>query len=239
MHGNMVDMRELLNWAKPKGIKVIEDCAQAHGAELYGKKAGTWGDFGVFSMYPSKNLGAFGDGGIIVTNNKLLALKVNSIRNYGAKNGQKYEYEFIGVNSRLDPLQASILNTSIRYLDGWNQRRNEIAKIYLDRVLNLAKQDHLINDGSVYHHFTIYSRNRDKVRDFIHSQGIQTLIHYPHSASSSYYKLKKIKKISFPNAEAITKQTLSIPLHQWMLNSEIEKIVKVLNKKEVQENLIC
>jgi dTDP-4-amino-4,6-dideoxygalactose transaminase len=238
MHGNMVDMRHLIKWTKTRGIKVIEDCAQAHGAELCGKKAGTWGDIGVFSMYPSKNLGAFGDGGIIVTNNKVLARKINSIKNYGSKNGQKYEYELIGVNSRLDPLQASILNVSMRYLDNWNHRRNEIAKIYIERILNLAQQVQLINDGSVYHHFTIYSRNRDKVREFIHSQGIQTLIHYPQTASSIYCKLKNIEQTTFSNAEEITKQTFSIPLHQWLQQSEIEKIVSVLNKKEVQENLI-
>jgi dTDP-4-amino-4,6-dideoxygalactose transaminase len=188
-------------------------------------------------MYPSKNLGAFGDAGIVVTNIKSLSLNINSIKNYGTKSGKKYEYERIGINSRLDPIQAAILDINLKYLEKWNFQRQEIAHYYLQNIERLSSQQHLQFDGSVYHHFPIHVKNRNKVQEFIKSHGIQTLVHYPKSAASIYYKIKGIEKMNFPIADKIAKETLSIPLHQWLSKAEITKIVKILNKKEVQANL--
>ncbi len=237
MHGQMVDMPRLVAWASANGVKVIEDCAQAHGARIDGKLAGTWGDFGAYSFYPTKNLGALGDAGAIVTNNTSLASDARSYVNYGSVPGNKYEYQFNGINSRLDPIQAAVLSVNLKYLDSWNARRNEIANIYNNHLHKLGIKTLKIENNSVYHHFIVESENRDTTRALLDLIGVKTEIHYPECAEVSYSKFKEnyvAGKIE--NASVFSSKTLSLPLSPWMTNESLEFVINSLGNAEVLES---
>ena len=231
MHGQMVDMPRLVTWAKSNEVKIIEDCAQAHGARIDGKLAGTWGDFGAFSFYPTKNLGALGDAGSLVTNDAVLASKARSYVNYGSVPGNKYEYQFNGINSRLDPIQAAVLSVNLKYLDTWNSRRNEIAKIYIDRLLPFGIKTIKVESESVFHNFIVLSENRDVSRKLIDLHGVKTEIHYPECAADSYGKFQKnsvTKKIK--NASSLSKKTLSLPISQWMSDLDASQVIEAVTE---------
>lgn len=227
MHGQMVDMPRLMKWAKSKNIFVIEDCAQAHGARIDGKFAGTWGDFGAFSFYPTKNLGALGDAGALITSDNALAAKARSITNYGSIPGNKYSYQFRGINSRLDPLQAALLSVNLKYLDTWNHNRISIANLYT-RELSELKIDLLpIELESVFHHFIVLPKNRNEARIRLNEAGIGTEIHYPESAQESYSKVSdvRIPDLSF-KANKLSKHTLSLPISQWITKGDAYRVVE-------------
>ena len=229
MHGQMVDMPRLVTWANSNEVKIIEDCAQAHGARIDGKLAGTWGDFGAFSFYPTKNLGALGDAGSLVTNNAELASDARSYINYGSVPGNKYEYQVNGINSRLDPIQASVLSVNLKYLDTWNTRRNEIAKIYTDHFLPFGIKTLKVESKSVFHHFIVLSENRDETRKLLDLQGVKTEIHYPECAAISFGKFKEnsiTDKIE--NASSLSKKTLSLPISQWMPDLDAYRVVEAV-----------
>ncbi len=238
MHGLMVDMERLMNWAKPKGIAVIEDCAQAHGARLAGKQAGTWGDLGAFSFYPTKNLGALGDAGAIVTNDALLASAIRSFGNYGTVIGNKYAYSSFGVNSRLDPIQASYLSVNLKYLDIWNARRQEIAAAYLAAVTELGIQPLHSNSRSVWHHFAILVKDRTQAVVALQDQGIGTEIHYPTSAAEEYAKISKSPTTTFPVSELISRHILSLPISQWMDNTQVASVVQALDQESLRRSFL-
>ena len=180
LYGHPCDMDPLLELAQEYNLKIIEDCAQAHGAEYKGKKVGAIGDIGCFSFYPGKNLGAFGDGGAIVTNSEDLAVRCRMIANHGRI--AKYDHKFEGRNSRLDGLQAAILTVKLRHLDKWTDNRIMIANEYLERLKFIpeitlpVRQDWV---KQVYHLFVIRHSNRDKIQAVLKDSGIQTGIHYP------------------------------------------------------------
>lgn len=214
LYGLVCDMQPIKNIANKYKLKIIEDSAQAHGAfDLSsGIKAGALGDISGFSFYPGKNLGCFGDGGCISTNDDILAEKLILLRNYGSK--KRYEHEVIGINSRLDELQAGILSIKLKYLDKWNKRRQELAKIYLDELKNVAE---LIlpeyNDGHVWHVFAIRTSKRDDLKEFLASKGIATIIHYPKPIYlQDAYKYMEIKNGSFETTEKISSEILSLPI---------------------------
>ena len=237
MHGQMVDMPRLVNWARTNGIKVVEDCAQAHGAKIDGKFAGTWGDFGAFSFYPTKNLGALGDAGALVTNDASLASDARSYVNYGSVPGNKYEYQFNGINSRLDPIQAAVLSVNLRYLDSWNIRRNEIANIYSNRLQTLGIKTLKIESDSVYHHFIVESENRDRTRALLELMGVKTEIHYPECAEISYSKFKENYITGgMENASWLSNKTLSLPISPWMSDESLEFVIESLSNTEVLES---
>ena len=237
MHGQMVDMPRLIAWAKSNGVKVVEDCAQAHGASIEGKLAGTWGDFGAFSFYPTKNLGALGDAGALVTNDSLLASDARSYVNYGSVPGNKYEYQFNGINSRLDPIQAAVLSVNLRYLDSWNTRRKEIAEIYTNRLQSLGIKILKMASESVYHHFIIESENRDKTRALLDSMGVKTEIHYPECADVSYGKFKTHYVTGeIENALLLSRKTLSLPISPWMSDESLDFVINSLSNAEVLES---
>ena len=234
MHGQMVDMPELISWANTNKVKVIEDCAQAHGARIDGKLAGTWGDFGAYSFYPTKNLGALGDSGALVTNNSTLASDARSYVNYGSKPGNKYEYQFNGINSRLDPMQAAVLSVNLKYLDAWNARRNEIAEIYSERMQRLGIKILKTRSDSVFHHFIVESEKRDASRKYLDSMGIKTEIHYPECAEISYGKFKKDYVTGdIENASKLSSKTLSLPISPWMSDESVELVIDSISKTEV------
>lgn len=237
MHGRMVNMKRLLDWATIKNVKIIEDCAQSHGAEQLQIKSGAWGEFGAFSFYPTKNLGALGDAGAISTNSDELAAKVRMIANYGSDKKNKYKYICLGVNSRLDPVQAGILSVNLKKLDLWNNRRRNIAEKYLQNVDGL-KNDLIKSEDSVWHHFTILVKNREQVIKLFNENKIGTEIHYPELASDIYSKLTNNVLGNFPNARYFVSHVLSIPIYPWLDKKAIRRVIKLMNHDIVKQNLI-
>lgn len=227
LYGNPCEIDIILNIAHKYGLKVIEDCAQSHGAKFKGKVVGSFGDIGCFSFYPSKNLGAYGDGGICVTDSKGLNDKLRLLRNYGQ---EKRYYSIIkGFNSRLDEIQASILRVKLKRLDNWNKTRISIAKKYNKNFLDLALSCPQANSDSshVFHLYVIRVKNRKKFMDYLKIKGINTLIHYPipiHLQPS--YKELKIKEGNLPITENVSKEIVSIPIYPELEEKEIEHIVK-------------
>ena len=213
LYGHPCNMDLLLAIARKHNLKIIEDCAQAHGAEYKGKRIGAIGDVGCFSFYPGKNLGAYGDGGAIITNNDKIAIKCRMIANHGRT--EKYNHEFEGRNSRLDGLQAAILNVKLQYLDIWTDHRIMIANIYIDEMKNITKIKVPIISGSVrhvYHLFVIRFPERDKLKEYLKSEKIETGIHYP-------IALPKLQAFNYINGDydkftacQIDKNLLSLPI---------------------------
>ncbi len=231
MHGAMVDMHRLSIWAKRKQILLIEDASQAHMGAIGDLTAGQASDIGVFSLYPTKNLGALGDAGIVVTDDGNLASKMRSIANYGASPDDKYLHETFGVNSRLDPLQAAILNVNLGNLDAWNARRKEIAQLYITNVKEHSslKIMNKILLSSVWHHFPIVSDERDQLLLYLKSNGISSEIHYPRTAAEEYFEITGLTKIDFPQAQSLARKILSLPISPWHSDDEILKVCDVLN----------
>ncbi|MFH0866500.1 MAG: DegT/DnrJ/EryC1/StrS family aminotransferase [Bacteroidota bacterium] len=212
---------------KEHKLLVIEDSAQAHGAEYCGHKVGSLGDAGGFSFYPSKNLGALGDAGAITTNNNEIADVARALSNYGSL--RKYENEFKGYNSRLDEMQAAVLRVKLRYLDKVNAARKEISKIFRSGITNpkIILPKACNEEGHVWHLFVVRTENRPAFQKHMRDNGIETLIHYPipphkQKAYSEYSHL------TFPITEAIHKEAVSIPLFP-LGNDEVKKIIEVIN----------
>lgn len=239
MHGQMVDMPRLVTWADKNKVRIVEDCAQAHGARIDGKLAGTWGDFGAFSFYPTKNLGALGDAGSLVTNDDSLAIKARSFVNYGSVSGNKYEYQFHGINSRLDPIQAAALSINLKYLDSWNKRRQEIARIYSENFNANDIPCLPIERNSVFHHFIVLSENRDITRKLLEKEGIKTEIHYPESAEKSFNKFEtNFEVYQGERASTLASKTLSIPISPWMSDASIHKVIDSILDTDIRNSIL-
>jgi len=233
LYGQPANMERIAEIAKKYNLELIEDCCQAHGAE-YKRKRLPYGDIGCFSFYPGKNLGAYGDGGAIVTNNEVLAKKLKAMRNYGSQ--VKYYHDFIGFNSRLDSLQAQVLKVKLKCLDNWNNKRIEHAKLY-DRLLNgiveIPKIDK--NVKSVYHLYVIRCKSRDELQKYLADNGISTVIHYPIPIHlQKAYADLNYKNGDLPVTEEVTKNILSLPMYAELTDEEIkytcEKIKEFHNK---------
>lgn len=225
LYGHPCDMDKILKISKEYKLKVIEDCAQAHGAEYKGKKIGALGDIGTFSFYPGKNLGAYGDGGAIVTNSDKLAKKCKMIANHGRV--EKYNHEFEGRNSRLDGLQAAILSVKLKHLEEWTNQRIKIANYYLESLKDIKdivlpkKEDWA---KQVYHLFVIQTKKRDELKQYLKDNGIQTGIHYPISLA----KLKAYDYLGQRNEEFFAnksdKELLSLPIGEHLNHHDLEQI---------------
>ena len=199
LYGNPCEMDRILNIAKKYDLKVIEDCAQAHGAEYKGRKVGSFGDSGCFSFYPSKNLGAFGDGGMVVTNKAKIAESLKLLRNYGQQN--RYVSIIEGFNSRLDEIQAALLRFKLNKLDEWNSMRKLIAQKYSEglKETGIIFPTEASGGNHVFHLYVIRTEQRDRLMEYLGSQGVQTLIHYPvpiHLMPA--YRALKIQMKHFP-----------------------------------------
>ncbi len=220
-------------------MKVIEDCAQAHGATDKGKKVGSLGDAAGFSFYPGKNLGAFGDAGAVVTSDPELADQVRMLRNYGSR--EKYYNEKQGYNSRLDPLQAAFLGVKLKHLDEWNQRRRKIADLYLSSLsgvqgLILPVVPNGINP--VWHLFVVRSERRDLLQEYLRKNGVGTLIHYPVPPHlSQAYQQLGLRKGDFPITEKIAETVLSIPIGPHLSINDASNIIDLI--KILQLRLSC
>ncbi len=226
LYGQSVDIGKILNICKKYKIHLIEDCAQAHGATYKNKKVGSFGIINCFSFYPTKNLGAFGDGGAIITDDKKLYEKIIMLRNYGQKN--RYEHEVVGLNSRLDEIQASILSIQLKYLENNNKKRRKIANIYYKnfkdiKEINLPKIRK--NCLPVFHLFVIKAKDRDGLSAYLKTKGIPTLIHYPIPVHKQKC-FKEFNDIELPVLEDSVKSILSLPIHPFLQKKEIEYVCK-------------
>lgn len=229
LHGAMVDMPKLLHWAKANNVKVIEDASQSHLGNFKSIGAGSLGDAAVFSLYPTKNLGAIGDAGIVNFQSKEYSEIAKSIRSYGSETGNKYSHKILGVNSRLDSIQASVLRVNLNYLSEWNAHRKFLGKIYsekLDPEFRILQSEEL---NSVRHHFPILVDNPISVRSYLSEFGIGTERHYPEVAANTYAKLHGVAKKKYKSAEMIADQVISLPISQWHSSSEIEIVCETLN----------
>ncbi|MFQ5559300.1 MAG: DegT/DnrJ/EryC1/StrS family aminotransferase [Nitrospinota bacterium] len=213
LYGKMAEMPKIISVSQKYQIPVIEDCAQAHGASLDGKMAGTWGALGCFSFYPTKNLGALGDGGVVVTGNEELARKIEGLRQYGWKT--RYISETTGYNSRLDEIQAAILRVKLRYLKEDNDKRRMIAELYGKRLkgVPVGLPVESGDAGHVYHQFVIRSRLRTHIQETLAAGGIGTAVHYPVPVHlQEAYSDPRFSPLKMPVTERVIKEILSLPM---------------------------
>ena len=230
LYGQSSDMDKINAIGKKYKLKVIEDAAQAHGTKYKGKKAGSLADAAGFSFYPGKNLGALGDGGAVVTDDKELAEKVRALSNYGSI--EKYNHIYKGFNSRLDEVQASFLRIKLRYLDKCNENRNAIADKYISGIINKDIILTKIADytESNWYVFVIRTKNRDELQRYLQDKGIGTVIHYPIPMHlQKCYEDLGYKKGDFPIAEKISDEVLSLPMWYGMKDEEIEYVIEKVN----------
>jgi len=213
-------------------LYVIEDACQAHGAIVNNKQVGTFGDIGVFSFYPGKNLGAYGDAGAICTNDKKIFERIKRLRNYGQK--EKYYHSEIGINTRLDEIQAAVLSVKLQYLDKWNKQRNKIANLYNKHFSKIKTQKIYDKTKSCYHVFIIEVKDRNLFKEKLAKKGISTLIHYPLPIHlQECYKYLGYKKGDFPHTESAANKILSIPMYPELSEKEVKYIVATINNLKV------
>jgi len=229
LYGQICDMASIKNIADKYNLLVLEDAAQSHGAATGGKKAGNWGNAAGFSFYPGKNLGALGDAGMITSNSDEFTDIVRAISNYGSR--KKYVNEYQGVNSRLDEIQAAMLNVKLKYLDIDIKIRREITTKYLNGINNpLIKLPASINDTShVWHLFVVQTSYREELFNFLKINNIQSLIHYP-IPPHKQKAYKSFNERSLPITEEIHNNVLSLPVDPTMTNDQIEKVIDVVNE---------
>lgn len=228
LYGRAIPGAELSELAKSRGLILVEDAAQGHGAMENGKRVGSFGDAAGFSFYPGKNLGALGDGGAVTTSDEELAQTVRTLANYGSE--RKYVNLFKGMNSRLDEIQAAVLAYKLTRLDADNLCRTKIAKRYLSEIQNSAVvlPDPGKSGEHVWHIFAVRTRNREKLQTYLKDCGIETLIHYPipPHRQKAYREFADLK---FPVAEEIAEMELSLPLYPQMTHSEVSQVIEAVN----------
>ena len=229
LYGHPAEIDRLIKISKKHNLRIVEDAAQAHGAEFKGKKVGTFGDISCFSFYPGKNLGAYGDGGAVVTDKEEYANTIKTLRNYGES--KKYHHEAIGYNSRLDAIQAAILRVKLKYLDEWNQKRLDNAKIYNSYLKSLPINIPVDKDyaKNVYHLYVIQVKNRDNALEFLRSKGVFASIHYPIPIHlQNAYSSLGYKKGDFPITEKYAQEIISLPMFPELEEDQIKYITETL-----------
>lgn len=229
LYGQAVQMEKIWKIAKKYNLKIIEDSAQAHGAIYQENRTGNLGDASGFSFYPGKNLGCIGDGGAVTTNDEELFNKIKAIANYGSD--RKYHHIYKGVNSRLDEIQAAVLDIKLKHLDSDNNKRREISKYYRENIKNskIILPETYDEKSHVWHIFAVRTQNRDEFQKYLTEKGIQTIIHYP-TPPHKQGAYKEWNNLSFPITEEIHNTILSLPISPVMTDSEIEKVVEVVNE---------
>ncbi|MGN0364958.1 MAG: DegT/DnrJ/EryC1/StrS family aminotransferase [Suilimivivens sp.] len=230
LYGQASNMEPIMKIARKYNLKVVEDCAQSHGACFNGRVTGTFGDIGCFSFYPSKNLGAFGDAGAIVTNDAKIADDVRVFRNYGSE--KRYYNRVVGTNSRLDELQAGLLRVRLKHLDELTVEKKNICARYLNELHNKSIQLPGIRSGAshVWHQFVIQSEDRDNLIKYLDENGVGTIIHYPipPHLSEAYHYLE-LKEGSLPITEKYAQSVLSLPLYNGMTKEEQDYVITTVN----------
>jgi dTDP-4-amino-4,6-dideoxygalactose transaminase len=228
LYGKLCEMDDILQIAQRYNLKVIEDCAQAHGASFKGKKAGSFGHYGAFSFYPTKNLGALGDAGALTMLDEKLFQKIKALRNYGSH--EKYQNKYVGYNSRLDELQAAILSIKLKQLDAINQHKRQLAGLYLkelktDFILPVVHPDYF----DVYHIFNVRHQKRDDLRNYLLSKGIKTEVHYPVAPNRQKAMQGILDDQPTPIAEEIHATTLSLPISYFHTEQDVQYIINCMN----------
>ena len=230
LFGQSVNMSEVVNFARSHNLLVIEDCAQATGAEWHGQKVGSIGDIGCFSFFPTKNLGGCGDGGAITTNNPELAAQIRMVKEHGSK--VRYFHEVIGVNSRLDAIQAVILQIKLKYLDFWNNQRIEIAQRYrelLQPLPNITLPAALAGGKHVWNQYTILTENRDQIRAALQEKDVLSMVYYPIPLHlQPVYQYLGYKKGDLPVAELASEKVLSLPMFPDLSFEEQQQVAYAL-----------
>ncbi|EUJ09247.1 putative PLP-dependent enzyme possibly involved in cell wall biogenesis [Methylophilaceae bacterium 11] len=226
LYGMPADMPAICDLAKQHGLYVVEDAAQAHGAAIQGQRIGSHGDVVAWSFYPGKNLGALGDGGAVTTQNPALAKRIRQLGNYGS--AVKYYNDELGVNSRLDPIQAAVLTVKLKYLDAWNARRQAIAARYQAALADLPLTLPITPTGAnpVWHLYVLATAQRDALQQHLTQSGVQTLIHYPvppHKQQA--YQHSPVAQTNYPLAEQYALQTLSLPIGPQLSDAEVETTI--------------
>lgn len=229
LYGQAVQMEKIWKIAKKYNLKIIEDSAQAHGAIYQENRTGNLGDASGFSFYPGKNLGCMGDGGAVTTNDEELFNKIKAIANYGSD--RKYHHIYKGVNSRLDEIQAAVLDVKLNHLDSDNNKRRKISKYYRENIKNskIILPETYDEKSHVWHIFAVRTHNRDEFQKYLTERGIQTIIHYP-TPPHKQGAYKEWNNLSFTITEEIHNTILSLPISPVMTDSEIEKVVEVVNE---------
>ena len=228
LYGHPTDMNPIMEIAKRYNLFVIEDACQAHGAKYDSKKVGSIGDLGCFSFYPTKNLGAYGDGGMVVTNNEELAERLGKLRNYGQP--QKYFHDFVGVNSRLDEIQAAVLRIKLKHLDEWNHRRRKLAELYNELlgdsgILLPVEKEYAEH---VYHLYVIRTEERDRLLQQLSKNKIQTQIHYPIAVHQQKAYRDFGYNINLPVTEKTCCEIISLPMHPWLSSDDVLDIAQIV-----------
>lgn len=229
LYGQAVQMDKIRALAKKYNLKVIEDAAQAHGAFYQGRRTGNLGDAAAFSFYPGKNLGAMGDAGGITTNDRELYEKIKALANYGSDH--KYHHIYKGVNSRLDEIQAAVLDVKLKYLDSDNARRREIARFYRENIVNprVIQPQTYDESAHVWHVFVIRCNEREALAAHLESRGIQTNIHYP-TPPHRQGAYTEFAALSLPVTEKIHREALSLPISPVLSDKEVKSIVEAVNE---------
>lgn len=230
LYGLSPNYEQLKKIANKYDLPIVEDAAQAHGAYYKKKKLGTLGDISCFSFYPTKNLGAFGDGGAIVVNDEKIAETIRQLRNYGQKD--RYVHSRYGLNSRLDEIQAAILKVRLVYLDEDNKKRRSMAKEYLKRLENIKEVEPICKsvESSNFHLFVIRAEKRDKLMEHLKQKDIPTLIHYPILIPDQPFLREKYKKEKLSKSRKFVQQILSLPCHPWMTKNQIKNITEKISE---------
>lgn len=224
LYGHPADLGGILPIARSAGLRVIEDCAQAHGAEWQGRRVGGFGDLACFSFYPTKNLGALGDGGAVAGNDPALLDRVRLLREYGWPPHSRYVSEIEGMNSRLDEMQAAILRVKLAHLDAWNEHRRTLAAVYAAHLPDwVVKPEEQPGCRHVYHLYVIRSTDRDSLREKLRTAGVATGIHYPvpvHQQAA----YRHLSPVSLPVTEEAAAEILSLPMHSTLTVAQIEQV---------------
>lgn len=229
LYGGAADVLALAQLCQQYGCFLVEDCAQAHGALLQGRRLGTWGDVAAFSFYPTKNLGAFGDGGAVVAADPSLVERVRLLREYGWR--RRYISEIVGVNSRLDELQAAILRIKLLHLDRDNERRRAIAERYDQSLLGFIGQPKVLSDAvSVYHQYVIRSQYRDALQQHLTAGGVSTLIHYPIPVHLQPAYQERLRYSDLTHTETAAREVLSLPMYPQLGAEAVERVNATIRK---------
>ena len=234
LYGQASNMEKIINIAKKYKLFVIEDCAQAHGAKYNNKMVGTFGDIGCYSFYPSKNLGAFGDAGAIITNNEKYAREIKTLRNYGS--AKRYHNKYVGMNSRLDEIQAALLRVKLTHIEELNKERCKIADTYNKKIKNRYIETPKLRENAttVNHLYVIKTKYREKLIEYLTEHEISTIVHYPIPPHlQECYKELGHKKGELPITEELAKEVLTLPLYNGMTKEEQDYVIDTINKFEV------
>jgi dTDP-4-amino-4,6-dideoxygalactose transaminase len=229
LYGKLCRMERIQEIARKDGLKIIEDCAQAHGARWKGRRAGTFGDCAAFSFYPTKNLGALGDAGAVVTNDGDCARKIRTLRNYGSE--KKYHNELIGMNSRLDEVQAAFLSIKLRSLDDINEHKRRLAALYRDGLSDdfikpVVEPDYF----DVYHIYNVRHAKRDALKQYLADNGVLTDIHYPVPPHRQKAMHGIFEDRAYPISDEIHATTLSLPISLCHSESDIRRVIDIANR---------